>query len=79
METYRFYPPRMRPTQVPYQEIVPGALDCQHQLAEESWLDRISVEDGIVFVTYCCEHCGRKVCQSLEQVLPPASWLRDND
>jgi hypothetical protein len=74
METYKFYPPRLRSRQVPYHEIVPGSADCQHQLAEEAWLDRISVRDALVFVTYTCEHCGRRVCQTLEQVLPPAAW-----
>jgi hypothetical protein len=56
METYRFYPPRLRSTQVPYHEIVPGSADCQHRLAEEAWLDRISVRDALVCVTYTCEH-----------------------
>jgi hypothetical protein len=75
METYRFYPPRLRSTKVPYHEIVPGSVDCQHRLAEEAWLDRISVRDGLVFATYTCEHRGRGVCQSLEQILPPAAWI----
>jgi hypothetical protein len=79
METYTYYPPHVRPTWVPYQDIVPGAADCQHQLAEEAWADRISVEHGITFVTYSCKHCGRQVCQSLEQVQPPATWNRGND
>jgi hypothetical protein len=79
METYRFYPPHMRSALVPYQEIIPGDVDCQHQLAEETWGDRISIQDGIVFVTYSCMHCGRRVCQSLEQVLPPATWKQWSD
>ena len=79
METYRFYPPQVRSIQVPYQELVPGDVGCQHQLVEEAWADRISIQDGIVFVTYSCMHCGRRVCQSLEQVLPPATWKLRSD
>jgi hypothetical protein len=79
METYRFYPPRMQSIQMPYQELAPGDANCQHQLAEETWFDRISVLDGLVFLTYSCKHCGRRVCQSLEQVLPPATWRAWSD
>ena len=72
METYRFCPPEIRSTQVPYQVIVQGAVECQHLLADEAWTDRILIQDGIVFVTYSCEYCGRVVCQSFDQVQPPA-------
>jgi hypothetical protein len=79
METYRYYPPRMRHTQMDYLELAPGANDCQHQLADQAWRDRVSVEDGIVFVTYSCKHCGRVVGQSFDQVQPPATWIRASD
>jgi hypothetical protein len=79
MEIYPFYPPQMQPAQMPYHELVTGDVDCQHQLAEAEWVDRISVRDGLVFISYSCRHCGRLVCQSLEQVQPPASWRLESD
>jgi hypothetical protein len=79
METYRFYTPRMRCTQMANQELDPGDNDCQHQLADEAWTDRVSVQDGMLFVTYSCKHCGRVVCQSFDQVQPPATWNIGND
>jgi hypothetical protein len=51
METYRFYPPQMSFEQVPYQELAPGLADCEHELLEDAWCDRVSVTDGIVFIT----------------------------
>jgi hypothetical protein len=74
METYRFYPPQMSFEQVPYQELAPGLADCEHELLEDAWCDRVSVTDGIVFITFSCRHCQRQVCQSLDEVSPPASW-----
>jgi hypothetical protein len=74
METYRFYPPQMQPRQVPYQVLMTGVADCQHELLEDNWCDRILVQEGVVFVTFSCRHCGRQVCQSLDEVLPPTSW-----
>jgi hypothetical protein len=71
METYRFYPPQVRPTQVPYQLLAAGEESCRHELLDNAWCDRITVQDGVVFITYSCRHCGRKVCQSLDEVLPP--------
>lgn len=76
IETYRLYTPQMRSTQVHYQVIVPGAARCQHELLHEDWRDRIDIQNGIVFVTFSCEKCGRRICQSLEEVLPPVSWNR---
>ena len=74
METYPFYPPQMQPAQMPYQELVPGDVDCQHQLEEAEWRERVSVREGLVFISYSCKQRGRQVCQSLEQVQPPPSW-----
>lgn len=74
METYKFYAPRMRSTRVPYQVLTPGAEDCQHELLSDSWCERISVQDGVVFITFTCHHCGRQVCQSLDEVSPPEKW-----
>jgi hypothetical protein len=45
METFTFYPPRVQSMQMPYQELAPGDASCQHQLAEETGFDRISVLD----------------------------------
>ena len=74
METYRYYPPQMRSTRVPYEVITAGAADCNHELQELDWCERIAIHDGLVFVTFSCEKCGRQISQSLEEVLPPASW-----
>jgi hypothetical protein len=78
METYRYYPPQMRSTQMPYEVITAGITNCEHELQELDWRDRISIQDGLVFVTFSCQKCGRQVCQSLEEVLPPASWKGGN-
>jgi hypothetical protein len=78
METYRFYPPQLRSTQVPYEVITAGAANCEHELADNEWCNCISVQDGIVFVTFSCKHCGRQVSQSLEEVSPPRSWRGNN-
>lgn len=74
METYRFYPPQMSSKQVPYQVMAPGTTDCQHELLDDTWCERISVKDGVVFITFSCRHCHRQVCQSLDEVLPPTNW-----
>ena len=74
METYAFYPPQLRPTRLPYQLIAAGVPGCRHELLDDNWQDRISVQDGIIFVTFSCKCCGRQICQSLEEVRPPASW-----
>jgi len=74
METYRFYPPQMQARQMPYQEVIAGAEDCRHELLEDGWCNRISIENGILFVTYSCRHCGRRIYQSLDEISPPASW-----
>ena len=74
METYAFYPPQLRPTRLSYQVIAAGVAGCRHELLDDNWQDRISVQDGIIFVTFSCKLCGRQICQSLEEVLPPASW-----
>ncbi len=74
METYTFYPPQLRYTQMPYQVIAPGAANCEHELFELDWCDRIFIQDGLVFVTFSCRHCGRQICQALDEVMPPASW-----
>jgi hypothetical protein len=78
METYRFYPPQMRSKRMPYQVIADGAADCEHELLELDWQERILVQDGLVFVLYSCKHCGRQLCQSLEEVVPPKSWKGGN-
>lgn len=74
METYSFYPPQLRSRQVPYHVLAQGTEGCQHQLLENNWQDRISVEDSVLFIAFTCRHCGRQICQSLDEVLPPASW-----
>lgn len=76
METYAFYPPQTKPTQVPYQVLTPGAEDCQHGLLGDSWCERIAVQDRVVFITFTCHHCGRQLCQSLDEVSPPENWNR---
>lgn len=74
METYRLYPPQMKAKYVPYQVIADGVVDCQHELMTDGWGDRISVQDGIVFVTYSCQHCDRKLSQSFDEIVPPGAW-----
>ena len=74
METYRYYPPQMHSTQVPYQVLADGVSDCEHEVLARDLKDCMLVQDGLIFVTFSCKHCGRQVCQSLEEVLPPASW-----
>ena len=71
METYRFYPPQVRPAQVPYQLLSPGEESCRHELLDNAWCDRITIQDGVVFITYSCRHCDRQVCQSFDEVSPP--------
>jgi hypothetical protein len=71
METYRFHPPQVQSTQVPYQLLAAGEPGCRHELLDNAWCDRIMVQDGVVFITYTCRSCGRQVCQSLEEVAPP--------
>jgi hypothetical protein len=78
METYRYYPPQMRSTQMQYELIAAGAADCEHELLELDWRDRITIQDGLVFVLFSCKKCGRQICQSLEEVLPPANWKGGN-
>jgi hypothetical protein len=78
METYKFYPPQLKATQVPYEVITAGTANCEHELADNDWCNCISVQDGIVFVTFSCKHCGRQVSQSLEEVSPPTSWKGNN-
>jgi hypothetical protein len=78
METYKFYPPQLKPTRVPYEVITAGAANCEHELADNDWCNSIAVQDGIVFVTFSCQHCGRQVSQSLEEVSPPTSWKSNN-
>lgn len=78
METYRYYPPQMRSTHMPYDVITAGIADCEHELLELNWCDRITIQNGLVFVTFSCKKCGRQICQSLEEVLPPATWKGGN-
>jgi hypothetical protein len=78
METYRYYPPQMQSTSMPYEVITAGAEGCEHELLEDGWRDRVAIQDGLVFVTFSCKRCGRQICQSLEEVLPPASWKGGN-
>jgi hypothetical protein len=68
----------MRSTQMPYEIITAGAPDCEHELLELDWRDRITVQDELVLVTFSCKNCGRQICQSLEEVLPPAGWKGGN-
>ena len=79
METYTFYPPQIKPTKVPYQVITQGTENCRHELGDNGWRDRISVRDGIVFISFSCKHCGRQLCQSLDEVSPPATWKGTRD
>lgn len=78
METYRYYPPQMRSTQMTYEVITAGSANCEHELLELDWCDCITIQDGLVFVTFSCQKCGRQISQSLEEVLPPASWKGGN-
>ena len=71
METYAFYPPQLQSTRLPYQVLRAGSPLCRHELRDEDWRDRIAVENGVVFVTFSCRHCGRRICQSLDEVVPP--------
>ena len=77
VETYRLYPPQMTAKYVPYQVVADGVPDCQHELMSDGWSDRISVQDGVVFVTYSCHHCGRKLSQSFDEIAPPGAWKND--
>jgi hypothetical protein len=74
MEAYQFYPPQMKSTRVPYQVLTPGAANCHHELLKDGWHQRISVEAGVIFITFTCCHCGRQVCQSLDEISPPHGW-----
>jgi hypothetical protein len=74
METYKYYPPQMHSTRIPYEILVDGAADCEHELLDCDWCDSLIVQEGLVFVTFSCKHCGRQVCQSLEEIVPPISW-----
>jgi hypothetical protein len=76
LETYTYHPPQMRPTQMPYHVLVAGSRGCPHELLDQDWRDRIAVRDGIVFIAFTCKICGRQICQSLEEVLPPSTWKR---
>jgi hypothetical protein len=78
METYTFYPPQIKSTKVPYQVMAAGTAGCEHELLGDNWCDRIFVRDGIVFIMFSCKHCGRQICQSLDEVSPPASWKGGN-
>jgi hypothetical protein len=78
VETYRYYPPQTRSTAMPYEVITSGSAICQHELLQDDWRDRIAIQDGLVFVTFSCKRCGRQICQSLEEVLPPESWKGGN-
>jgi hypothetical protein len=78
METYTYYPPQVHSTQSAYYVLVAGTKGCAHELLDEDWRDRISVQDGIVFITYTCKACGRQICQSLEEAVPPATWKGGN-
>jgi hypothetical protein len=73
-ETYTFYPPQIRATQVPYHVTFAGVKNCAHELQETPWQDRLSVVDGVIFVQFTCKHCGRQISQSLDEVMPPVSW-----
>lgn len=74
MESYRYYPPQLRSTRMNYHILRAGVRDCDHELLELDWCDRILVQDGLVFVTFTCKHCGRQIGQALEEVMPPTSW-----
>jgi hypothetical protein len=78
METYRFYPPQLRSTRFDYHVLRAGSEDCDHELLELDWRERISVQDGIVVVTFSCKRCGRQLGQSLDEVVSPASWKGGN-
>jgi hypothetical protein len=74
VETYRLYPPQMQAKYVPYQVVADGVADCQHELMTDGWSDRISVQDGVLFVTFSCRLCGRKISQSFDEIVEPAAW-----
>lgn len=74
MESYKFYPPQLRSTRMDYHVLRAGTRECDHEVLDLDWCDRILVQDGIVFVTFSCKHCGRQIGQSLDEVVPPASW-----
>ena len=74
METYAFYPSLVKSVRVPYQVVAPGSEDCQHELLDDSWHERISVQAGVVFITFSYYRCRRQVCQSLDAVSPPRNW-----
>lgn len=76
METYTLYPPQVRPAQVPYEVVVAGAQECHHELMDGGGQDSVMVQDGVVFVCFSCQRCGRKLCQSFDEVMPPQSWKR---
>jgi hypothetical protein len=78
METYRYYPPQLRSTQIPYQVLTDGASDCEHEVLARDLRDCMLIQDGLIFVTFSCKHCGREICQSLEEVLPPTNWKGGN-
>ena len=46
METYRYYPPQMRSTAMPYEVVTAGATGCRHELLDADWRDRITIQDG---------------------------------
>jgi hypothetical protein len=75
METYRFSPPQLKQEFIPYEVVDEGAADCQHKLLDQSWQERITVQDGIIFIVFSCARCGRKIVQSLDEVVPPATWI----
>ena len=74
METYTYYPPGNRAHQMAYQILVEGTTDCRHELLDNPWAERISVREGVLFITYSCRHCGRQLCQSFDEVLAPKAW-----
>jgi len=74
METYTVFPPQNRAAEVPYHVLVEGSDDCAHSLLDNEWPDRISIVDDLVFISYTCQHCGRQISQSLEQLVPPTNW-----
>jgi hypothetical protein len=74
METYTLYPPQGISARVPYHVVAEGEPGCKHELEEASWQDSLAVQDGILFVYFSCRHCGRKLSQSFDEVLPPRTW-----
>lgn len=77
-ETYTFYPPQIRATEVAYHVASAGTKHCSHELLEMPWKERLSVVEGVIFVLFTCKHCGRQISQSLDEVLPPATWKGGN-